>query len=401
MPSKPPILLIGDAVAPTGFARVLRNVFERLSGDFEIHQLATRCREAPVSYPWKLYPAGLHGDVYGENRIAELVDRIHPRLVFILYDIPFQGRYLKALREAGSDAKVVSYSPVDAGPVVPELIQRLQGISRCVLFTEYGKSEIERAVADLRVAQPGFSFSPLAVIPQGIDTDIFHPLAGAESRRLARRRLFPDTPEMQDAFIVLNANRNQRRKRIDLTMEGFAAFAAGKPENVKLFLHMALEGDGWHLPTLARRFGIEERLILTTGEDAHPTVADTQLNAIYNACDVGVNTASAEGWGLVSFEHGATRAAQIVPCHTSQAELWRGAAELLPPVMTVTEPGDLIHAHLLSAADLASSLEWLYRDEEHRDRMAQAAWENAHRPEYRWESITGRWRHLLNEVLGE
>jgi len=40
---------------------------------------------------------------------------------------------------------------------------------------------------------------------------------------------------------------------------------------------------------------------------------DRELNLLYNACDVGLNTASSEGWGMVSFEHAATGAAQIVP----------------------------------------------------------------------------------------
>jgi|GEM_PF-6940122 len=38
----PRILIIGDAVAPTGFARVIRSIFQPLRQDFELHQLATR-----------------------------------------------------------------------------------------------------------------------------------------------------------------------------------------------------------------------------------------------------------------------------------------------------------------------------------------------------------------------
>jgi len=31
---------------------------------------------------------------------------------------------------------------------------------------------------------------------------------------------------------------------------------------------------------------------------------DNELNIVYNACDIGINTSVREGWGLVSFEHG-------------------------------------------------------------------------------------------------
>ena len=141
------ILAIGDAGTPTGFARVIRSVFERLLGEFSVHQLATRYRPGTVEPPWPIYPAAEHGDVYGLNRIPELVAELRPQLVFILYDIPFIPHYLAALRAARSAAKVVAYCPVDAGPLVPELIERLHGLDRCVLFTEYGRREVERALA--------------------------------------------------------------------------------------------------------------------------------------------------------------------------------------------------------------------------------------------------------------
>lgn len=45
------ILIIGDAVAPTGFARVIRSIFEPLHKNFELHQLATRYDGRPHDYP--------------------------------------------------------------------------------------------------------------------------------------------------------------------------------------------------------------------------------------------------------------------------------------------------------------------------------------------------------------
>src|ERR1044072_1876308 len=89
-PVKPKILIIGDAVAPTGFARVIRSIFEPLQNDYEWHQLATRYQDDPHPSPWKLYPAGETGNRYGSDRIAPLVDQIQPAIVFLLYDIVFQ-----------------------------------------------------------------------------------------------------------------------------------------------------------------------------------------------------------------------------------------------------------------------------------------------------------------------
>jgi glycosyltransferase involved in cell wall biosynthesis len=47
-----------------------------------------------------------------------------------------------------------------------------------------------------------------------------------------------------------------------------------------------------------------------------------QLNKVYNAADIGINTCIGEGWGLVNSEHGSVGVAQVVPDHTSLAEIF-------------------------------------------------------------------------------
>lgn len=406
--AKPRILIIGDAVAPTGFARVIRSIFEPLHHDYELHQLATRYDGGTHNYSWKLYSPGKGEHRYGFSRIVPLIAEIQPALVFLLYDIPFQVPYLEQLRKAAPQPKIVFYSPVEAGPIAPEIIQRLRGVSRYVVFTEYGRGEIETALESVREQDPAFQFPALDVVPHGIAAEKFFPLPVSSSstdesipaRRLEARRLLKlDDPQHLNAFIVLNANRNMPRKRIDLTMQGFALFAKDKPANVKLYLHMATEDTGWNVLILARRYGIFERLIMTQADNSRPTFSDEQLNLLYNACDVGISTATGEGWGMVSFEHAATRAAQIVPRHTSLADLWEGAAEFVEPVTTLTYPGNLTHAHLVSPEGVAAALQRLYENREHREALAEAAYRNATRPEFNWSAIAAQWRRLFDELL--
>ena len=82
-----------------------------------------------------------------------------------------------------------------------------------------------------------------------------------------------------------------------------------------------------------------------------------------------------EGWGLVSSEHGAAGAAQIVPDHTACAELWRGRGELIPldrsyiPEFSLREMGEV------STDGVAQCLEDLYRDANRRRELAQAAFQ--------------------------
>jgi D-inositol-3-phosphate glycosyltransferase len=399
VPARPKILIIGDAVAPSGFARVIRSIFEPLQHDYELHQLATRFDGGPHDYPWKLYPARKGESRYGFDQIAPLIEQIEPAIVFLLYDISFQVPFLEHLRKATPQPKFVFYSPVESGPIAPEIMQRLKGVSRYVVFTEYGRREIETALRTVREKDPAFEFPALEVIPHGVATEKFFPLPGGRAE--ARKRMRLDDAEHRDAFIVLNANRNMPRKRIDLTIHGFALFARDKPATVKLYLHMATEDTGWNVLILAKRYGIFDRLIMTQADNSRPTFSDEQLNFLYNACDVGINTTTGEGWGMPSFEHGATRAAQIVPRHTSLADLWNDAAEFIEPVMTLTYPGNLTHAHIVTPEGVACALERLYESRERRDALADAAYRNATRPEFNWNSIAARWRQLFGEMLAE
>src|SRR5215210_3906727 len=161
----PKLLIIGDAVAPTGFARVIRSIFGPLAADFELHQLATRYNGGPHDYPWKLYRANKDGSVYGYDQVVPLIEEVKPALVFLLYDLSFQVHYLELIRSAATRLavapQVVIYSPVEAGPIAPELIHKLGDVSRYVLFTEYGRREIEETLAIIRETQPEFAFPAL------------------------------------------------------------------------------------------------------------------------------------------------------------------------------------------------------------------------------------------------
>ena len=146
-----------------------------------------------------------------------------------------------------------------------------------------------------------------------------------------KEKCFADLADPENSFIVLNASRPDKRKRVDLTIAGFARFAAGKPANVRLCLHHAIMGgpEQAQIGALIEQLGLKERVHLNPL--AGGVIDDDALNLLYNACDVGINTSMGEGWGLVSFEHGAAGAAQIVPDHSACAELWRGRGEMIEP----------------------------------------------------------------------
>src|ERR1051325_4684273 len=222
----------------------------------------------PHPFGWKIYPAQNGGDPHGMGRIAPLMQALQLSLVFMMSDVWLPARYYPAVREANRDVPVVAYCPIDSGPVDAEVLAALAGINRFVVYNEFARREVENAVARIRQDDPQFAFPEVDVLPHGVDRATFHPFCGSacgdvdcDGRRQAIRSLCGAAPKWRGAFIVLNATRNQPRKRIDITIRGFAKFAADKPANVKLHLHMGLTDAVWDIPKLARRFGVYDRLI--------------------------------------------------------------------------------------------------------------------------------------------
>jgi D-inositol-3-phosphate glycosyltransferase len=410
--TRTPILLLSDAVAPTGFARVIESIFRPLAETYDIAQLGVNYRGDPHDWPWPIYATSSERDTWGTRRLPEILEKVRPRIVFILRDIRLARDYMPILERyrerCGGPFDVVAYLPVDAGPIVPEMLAPLAAVDRMVTYTEFGRRELERSFDEIERCQASIVRPPIDVIPHGVDTAVFRPApeddlerALASRKAAAKQALFGEMPDLESSFLVLNANRNQPRKRIDLTMKGFARFAEGKPQNVQLYLHMGPQDLGWDVVTLARLYGMEERLILTPTPPAEqmPCCSVDTLNRIYNACDVGVNTCYAEGWGLVSCEHGATGAAQIVPRHSACAEIWDGAARFLEPVATLTTPTYLSEEKIVSPDELALALEELYGDRDELRRLSLAAYRRMHDPTLSWSAIARRFDAVFHDVL--
>jgi len=226
-----------------------------------------------------------------------------------------QYRQIQDLHQQGA-FKFVGYAPMDSYNWIGCLNETANSWDAVISYTEFGAHEF--------IA--GGINKPIAVIPHGVTPGQFYPM----DRKEARQRLGIDP----DKFVVFNGNRNQFRKRHDLTIKAFAKFAKDKPD-AQLYLHCGMKDQGWDiLPLFSREMnkqGLDPngRIILTTTSASPPSVSVEELNVIYNAADVGVNTCKGEGFGLVNFEQAACRVAQVVPNHTSCKELFEGYGRLI------------------------------------------------------------------------
>jgi glycosyltransferase involved in cell wall biosynthesis len=394
MSKKAKILWCGDIVAMTGFARVTENVISRLKDDFEIVVLGNNWwgDPTPLQAEYKMYPSSNRHQTapFGEQRIREIVEREEPDVVFTINDmwiINEQYNQIKDLHKAGK-FKFVGYAPMDSYAWTGCLADTANEWDAVVSYTEFGAYEFMN----------GGITKAITVIPHGVTPGQFYPTDKAEARR--KLGLKPES------FIVFNGNRNQFRKRIDITIKAFAAFAVDKPEAM-LYLHMGLKDQGWDImEVFARemsRVGLDpnNRIIMTSNQPNPPNVSVEMLNDIYNACDVGVNTCKGEGWGLVNFEHAACRVAQVVPDHTSCKEIFEGCGELIRCDHVDVDTNYAREMPCPSSDHLTEILNELYHSPEYCQRVADDCYNRVTDSQFAWDTVASQFGGVFEEVLSQ
>lgn len=386
------ILWYGDACCNTGFARVTHSVLEHLTKEHDVTVIGINATGDPHAYPFKVYPAStIHcADRFGIPRIPEIIEKVKPDVFICLQDIWICNQVWERCQflKQSHKFKFIAYFPIDSEGYYPDMLRNIPHWDMAITFTVNCAN---------RILEHGIQATRLGVLPHGVDTGKFSPMPRDE----ARERL--GLPK--DKFIVLNANRNQPRKRIDLTIQAFAKFAVDKPDTM-LYLHMGVKDMGWDiLPLFKRemqRHGLDDtqRLALTSNNinytDAPP---DELLNLIYNACDVGINTADGEGWGLVSFEHASCRKPQVVPDHTSCMDIWNEAALLTNVAVWITDKDLGVVRGLVDVDHAAENLTKLYSDKKLYNEIADCCYAVTQRPEYRWESVAAGFDQAIKDLL--
>jgi D-inositol-3-phosphate glycosyltransferase len=397
------LIAIGYHIAGTGLTRVMHSVMRRLADRHEIHYLGIgysgdRVQERGLTiYPTN--PKG--GDVFAAFQAMRLIDEVQPSLIFILHDIWLFDYYLRLFGPYRNRLRIAAYIPLDGKIVNEANAASLEHADRVIAYTEFGRAQFEGAFRRLSEKDASRRFPAVDIIPHGVDRDRFFPFSelkqasfASKGRAFAKRHVFRWS-DAGESFVVLNASRPDKRKRVDLTVKGFAQFAAGKPANVRLCLHHAImdEASERELRSLIQQCGIEDRVSLNPLGNGVAT--DEDLNLLYNACDVGINTSMGEGWGLVTIEHGATGAPQVVPDHTACAELWRGRGELIPTARSYIPEFSVLEMGEVSPDGVAGALESLYRNPVRRQELASAAVAFARTPALSWDVITRQFDDLF------
>jgi glycosyltransferase involved in cell wall biosynthesis len=423
-------LWIGDGGCYTGFATVNHNILERLSQDaFEIDHIAINYHGDFADLPskwdtwWNLYPAlsiSNMNDPLGKSRLINMLKTREYDFVYILMDIWVIDAYLALIRQyIDNPPKIIVYFPVDGAGYRQEWFQHFDLVSAAYTYTQFGKQVVNDVLAAIdfnklaefvnstykkEVKAEDYQID-VKVIPHGCANKNVYKYLNFTKLQLAEAYGYPDLFENGEPFVVLNSNRNQERKRLDIAFTAFVRFAKDKP-NAYYISHCGLKDAGWDLPDLTHRIINEEnavhvanQILYSTSKPSHPKATPDMLNLIYNLADVGLNTCSGEGWGLCQTEMAYLGKPQVVGNHSSFGELFKDMGTLADVGAIIREKGTGVKRYILDIDSVVDRLNELYYDKEHYKLTSDAVHTKFSDPYYDWGAIASRWeKEILNVV---
>lgn len=379
------LLWVGDAIATTGFARVTHNVVPRLiKNGWKVSVLGINYNGDPHKYEYDIYPAGLAGDMWGIGRFEGMVEYLRPDIALVFNDGYIIENFVKRKR----DCPFLAYLPVDAINMHPDTAKALSELDRVIFYTEFG--------ANVALAS-GFD-GEYSIIGHGIDLELYSPM----SKDKARTCMLGNRLRESD-FVVGNVNRNQPRKRLDLTIAAFSDWMhSEKINNAYLYLHCAQRDIGWDLSQLSEYYGIANRIILPGGNVTSTIgLLEHGLKYVYNCFNVQLSTTLGEGWGLTHMEGMACGVPQIVPEFSALAEWPKGAVEYLPIEHYEACAGNMNGIMgCTSKQAVVDALNRLYKDTARREFLSRAGLELVRQPRFNWDSIADEFDKVFTEACG-
>ena len=323
---------------------------------------------------------------FGFRQLADAIRREKPDVVMIYNDLSVVTKFIMEIEKSGIPRTFKLW-------VYCDQVYTTQN----QMFLDLLNMKVERIFAFSNgwrqcLKDQGIN-RPVDVLLHGFESDVFVP----ENKLEIRKKV--GIPE--NAFVYLNVNRNQPRKRYDLLIMAFVELIVKYPTKPIFLMCICDKGEkgGWWLFELYQRelklrgVSIEQfgnRLMLSSQE---MSFGDQDINHFYNLADVGVNTCDGEGWGLCNFEQMGVGVPQVVPAVGGFKEFCRpDNSVLVEPKVRYYLPSVFSpvggEAHAVDPHDFCLGMEEYLLDSEKRKAHGEAArktvlgytWERACEP---------------------
>lgn len=186
------------------------------------------------------------------------------------------------------------------------------------------------------------------VIPHGVDLDIFN---NNEVDKVKLRRKWSKRfgfPILRDGLVLVNVDRNDIRKRWDLTFDLCKRLQQklGHAIDIQLIAHTYPKDrqpsiGGFDLEKLIDLYDLRGSIILTGYDQPNEGLTREELAELYQLSDYYVSTTTGEGFGIPALESMACGTPAVVPAHTALSEVLEGYDGLIDPSGTQYAMGSL------------------------------------------------------------
>lgn len=248
-------------------------------------------------------------------------------------------------------------------------------------FTEFWKNHL---IDDI-----GFDANIIDVLPHGVDFERFVDIPQGEAKEMAGFK--------PDDFLIINMNRNSIRKLWSVTIMAFIELLKRQNMNPKLKLYCGCDmgnfGDTRFRSIIQAECTrlkldldrvVREHIFFSVNPQL---LTDEQVNILYNAADVGMNTCSGEGFGLTTLEHSYFNRPQVVTAVPALKETLGQYGHFIEPKVTMHLSDNVDHiGHLMycDPMDVADALEYYFNNPSDRpssrDHVKERySWENAYK----------------------
>lgn len=331
------VLIVGDAVAPTGFSKCLHALADYLHAhNYDLLILGINYYGSEHSHPYRILPCidpndgGFHAS--GESRLPRLIFREQPDIVIILQDpwniVGYFIEFNNQLSQLISNNELTQpeidkiSSTIFVGWLAIDSMNQQSAhnlheyLDHIVAWTRFGAEQLVG----------GGWKGNTSIIPLGVDLSLYQPRDRAESRT----KLLPSNVSLSD-FVIGYVGRNQARKRLDHVIECFAEWTRNyNVTDAWLYLHLAPTGEGnIDIKSLCRFYGLKGKVIVSDSRVGAGHY-EQDMPFVYSCMDLFVTLSQAEGWCLPALEAMACGVTVLAGNHSAIADWAKDVAILVP-----------------------------------------------------------------------
>lgn len=311
---------------------------------------------------------------YGTTLIEKYMKLIKPDVLFIYNDIIVSCRLFNALLEYKKQIKSGLVHHNYKTILYLDLVYKYQRLEQLEYI--YSQTDLIYVFSDCwkkHLVDLGFPKSKVRLLYHGIQKDIFTPV----DKQLARESLKLSPAD----FIILNTNRNNYRKQIDVTVKAFLLLLKkhNLSSNLKLMLNCGIVSkSGYDLIHLIKVECVKLGLPIDTVLNNHilqlpnsGNLDDRVLNLLYNAVDLGINTCGGEGFGLCNAEGAYLGIPQVVSNVGGLSDIFKSFDDMLVNPVTSVYVNNLLDGHngdfdVFKPEDFCEKMDIYYTNEDKR-----------------------------------